>query len=424
MIHRLCVSNFYSIREPLDVDLSVSGHAPENPERFAETFQGSSIRVPKVVGLWGPNAAGKSNLLRAVSFVSWFNQHSFQLTPEAALPCHFFNTDEYRKLPMKIGIEFSGPADLENPDNPSQCRYAYQVTLGRDRKENRRPAPATGIAPTSVSESQPTKVLKETLCYWPPHASRRIKIFERSEGELDSVSRAFALRGYEKPLKNILRPNVSLISTLVQLGHKPSIALRGLASQVASNIFLERLELNDMAIAQHYSQNAQQLAALNREIQRLDLGIVEVTTEKDPATPFHRITFIHSGFASPLAAVSESHGTRQFMRIFPFLFNALHTGGVAVIDELDTSIHPLILPEILRWFYDRARNPKNAQIWFTCQNVSLLRELNKEEILLCEKDNFGGTSVFGLSSIKSVRRIDNYMAKYLGGTYGAVPHIG
>ena len=112
------------------------------------------------------------------------------------------------------------------------------------------------------------------------------------------------------------------------------------------------------------------------------------------------------------------------MRIFPFLFIALQNGGVAVIDELDTSIHPLILPEILRWFYDPVRNPRNAQIWFTCQNISLLRELTKEEILLCEKDNLGGTSVFGLSSIKSVRRIDNYMTKYLGGTYGAVPHLG
>jgi hypothetical protein len=326
---------------------------------------------------------------------------------------------------MKIGIEFSGPADLENPDNPSQCRYAYQVTLGRGRTENR-PATTTGIALTtgSVLESQPTKVLNETLCYWPSHASRRIKIFERSESELNSVSRAFGLRGYEKPLKNILRPNVSLISTLVQLGHRPSIALRGLASQVAFNILSERSEFNDMAIAQHYSQNAEQLAALNREIQRLDLGIVEVTTQKDATAPFHRIAFIHSGLATPLAAASESHGTRQFARIFPFLFVALHSGGVAVIDELDTSIHPLILPEILRWFYDPVRNPKNAQIWFTCQNVSLLRELAKEEILLCEKDNLGGTSVFGLSSIKSVRRIDNYMIKYLGGTYGAVPHIG
>ena len=421
MIHRLCVNNFYSVRDPLDIDLTISGHVPENSERFAETYRGSDIRAPKVVGLWGPNAAGKSNILRAISFVSWFNTQSFQLTPEQPLPCHFFNTDECRRLPMQIGVEFSGPADLSNPDDASlQCRYAYQVTFGHNGKETRA-TPASSV----VSDSQPTKVLKETLCYWPPQASRRMKIFERSQNGLESASRAFGLRGFEKPLKNILRPNVALIATLVQLGHKPSIALRGLASQVTTNILLERHEFNDAIIAQHYAQNAEQLAALNKEIQRLDLGIVEVTMEKDPVTQqVHRISFIHNGLATPLPAASESHGTRQFMRIFPFLFIALQTGGIAVIDELDTSIHPLILPEILRWFYDPTRNPRNAQIWFTCQNISLLRELTKEEILLCEKDNLGGTSVFGLSSIKSVRRIDNYMTKYLGGTYGAVPHIG
>jgi AAA15 family ATPase/GTPase len=122
--------------------------------------------------------------------------------------------------------------------------------------------------------------------------------------------------------------------------------------------------------------------------------------------------------------VLESHGTRQFLLAYPYLASVLENGGIAVIDELDLAIHPLVLPEILRWFYSAERNPHNAQLWMTCQNASLLEDLTKEEIYFCEKDACGGTSVYGLKDIQGVRRVDNFYRKYMGGTYGAIPTIG
>jgi predicted ATPase len=134
--------------------------------------------------------------------------------------------------------------------------------------------------------------------------------------------------------------------------------------------------------------------------------------------------FQHHGLATALPVQFESHGTRAFVRIFPLLNRALITGGIAVIDELDLSIHPVVLPEIIRWFYDTERNPYNAQLWMTCQNASLLEELVKEEVFFCEKDPKGRTTVYGLQDIQAVRRSDNYYRKYLGGVYGAVPRLG
>jgi AAA15 family ATPase/GTPase len=134
--------------------------------------------------------------------------------------------------------------------------------------------------------------------------------------------------------------------------------------------------------------------------------------------------FQHHGLAMSLPIQLESHGTRAFIRIFPLLNRALITGGIAVIDELDLSIHPLVLPEIIRWFYDTERNPHNAQLWMTCQNASLLEELAKEEVFFCEKNPKGRTTVYGLQDIQAVRRGDNYYRKYLSGVYGAVPRLG
>ena len=100
----------------------------------------------------------------------------------------------------------------------------------------------------------------------------------------------------------------------------------------------------------------------------------------------------------------ESHGTQQFIRVYPAIRGALLTGGIAVVDELDVAIHPSVLPEILRWFADQARNPHGAQLWMSCHSVSLLDDLIKEEILICEKNAGGATHIYGLSDIQGIRR--------------------
>ncbi|MFT4181143.1 MAG: ATP-binding protein, partial [Rhizobium sp.] len=132
----------------------------------------------------------------------------------------------------------------------------------------------------------------------------------------------------------------------------------------------------------------------------------------------------HEGLHAPMPFFLESQGTRSFIRIFPLLLLALERGGIAVIDELDVSIHPLVLPEIVRWFYDPRRNPAGAQLWMSCHSASLLDDLSKEEIVFTEKDQRGRSSVYTLAEVQSVRRNDNLYKKYLGGAFGAVPQIG
>ena len=93
-------------------------------------------------------------------------------------------------------------------------------------------------------------------------------------------------------------------------------------------------------------------------------------------------------------------------------------------DEIDSTVHPMLLPEILRWFYDPVINLHQAQLWISGHSASLLEDLQKEEIFFTEKDQQGRTKIFGLKDIEGVRRVDNFYQKYLGGVYGAVPSIG
>jgi AAA15 family ATPase/GTPase len=134
--------------------------------------------------------------------------------------------------------------------------------------------------------------------------------------------------------------------------------------------------------------------------------------------------FKHSGLQVEMPWILESHGTQAFIKMFPMLTITLSQGGICVIDEFDASIHPLVLPELIGWFYDGgSRNKDDAQLWFTCHSVSLLDDLTKEEIIICEKDRRGRTKAHSLMDVK-VRRDENLYRKYLSGAYGGVPQLG
>jgi uncharacterized protein len=414
MLHRLEIENFYSIRDRQIIDLRVAANVPDEDGRLAPIWRGEAERAPKVVALFGANASGKSNVLRALSFLTWFVKDSFRAAPSDWMPYRRFDDETTREMPTRLALYFAGPTEPEqvqhdgvavmfDRDAPS-CRYVYEVVFGGP-------------------SDQPQRVLSETLRYLPPDAGRQIRLFERRDKGTVRAGKGFGLAGYQRQaLEQVLRPNASVASTLVQLKHPFSTLFCQVASSVGSNILVEKHDTSEDAVAREYAGYPKLLELLNHDIERIGLGVRAMRVHQGANGPV--TWFDHEGLAGPLPAPLESNGTRQFIKIFPLIARALDSGGLAVIDELDLAIHPQLLPEILRWFYDPIRNPHNAQLWMTCQNPTLLEDLTKEEIWFCEKDHRGRTTVYGLRDIQAVRRGDNYYRKYLGGVYGAVPHLG
>lgn len=410
MIHSLTIENFMSVRDRQLIDLTIGAAVNDNPERYAEAWQGSGKRLPKVVALFGPNASGKSTVLRAIQHVTWFVRDSFQLAANASLPFEPFWGAGHDSEPITLAVEFAGhervfqgpPPERAVAVSALRCRYAYEVKI--QLKDGRR------------------TVLNEALYSWPSFAKRRVRLFERNADGDVIASSEFGLSRHRAVLKQILRDNASVISTLAQLDHEPSKMVQHLARQISSNIFIEKAPVNELAMLQFYQANPDLFASVNRDLANIDLGIRSMDIGVGSNGPV--AMFAHEGLSRSVPLPLESHGTRQFLHIYPHLASVLKGGGIAVIDELDLAIHPMVLPEMLRWFYSPERNPHNAQLWMTCQNASLLEELSKEEIYLCEKDAGGGTTVYGLKDIQGVRRIDNFYRKYMGGAYGAIPTIG
>jgi hypothetical protein len=405
MLYRIEIENFYSIRDAVSIDLRAARNAPFS-SHLQPVWPGAMERAPKVLAFFGANGSGKSNVLRAIVFLAWFTKESFQIGPDSPLPLVRFLDPEAAAAPTRLAVTFSGPSDPTSAQaaNGPHCSYQYELVLGG--------APG------------PVQVVTEALHYWPAGASRKVRLFERhADPTKIEAGRAFGFSGYRVPVEKILRPNVSLISTLAQLRHPFALSLWNAASTVFYNLMMEKYEFtDDDTIVRHYAKYPALIDRLNRDIERIDLGVRAMTVEDGANGP--AAWFQHDGLTERLPMRLESHGTRMFVRTFPYVMQALETGGVAVVDELDNAIHPLVLPEIVRWFRDPERNALGAQLWMTCQNVSLLEELEKEEVWFCSKDRTGRTSVFGLADVKNVRRVDNFYRKYLSGIYGAVPLIG
>ena len=403
MIYKIEIENFCSIRDRQILDLRVPVNAPAGTHRLASCWRGSAERVPKVVAVFGANGSGKSNLLRALSFAAWFIGSSFTLAPGGRIPHEPFNDEVSFKQPTRLKFWLSWREDLSAADqeNAVECPYCYELELGNGDNRN---------------------VIREGIFYWPTSTRRRTRLIERFEDGSVKAARVFGLSGYKGALEKVLRPNASVISTLAQLNHPIAVAVAESAQGIGSNIFIEKVEFPDEVVLRSYIDTPEMVDWFNREIGRIDVGVRALEISRSNDGP--RVWFRHEGLAVPMPPIYESHGTRQFLKLFPLISGSLATGGIVIIDELDAAIHSMILPEIVGWFHDPVRNPYNAQLWMTCHNVSLLEELSKDEVVFCEKDRRGRTEIFGLDDVKGVRRDDNYYKKYLGGVFGAVPRIG
>lgn len=123
----------------------------------------------------------------------------------------------------------------------------------------------------------------------------------------------------------------------------------------------------------------------------------------------------------------ESRGTIKLYALQYPVFNVLKKGGVLLIDEIESSLHPLLCERIISLFNNKVTNPLNAQLIFTTHNTLLMtpRLLRRDQILFTEKDAYGVSNLYSLYDIDiNIRNNFNYLNNYLVGRFGAIPYLG
>lgn len=410
MLYRLEIENFFSVRDPQVIDLSIPTNVPDPDSRFAAIFPGSDVRAPKVVAIYGANASGKTTVLKAIQFIASFIRDSAQAVGFTG-PIERFNDEPSMNRPIRLAIETGAVMDYSSAVEADR-RDGRPIEFGTWRYE----------VEIEVRDGTFTKVLQEAVRQRPQGKGKWQRIFERDANGQVLGSSSFKVTGFQH-LVSTLRPTASVLSSFAFFNHSTAMLYVEIAGRVLGNLVGNHTPASDGPLMGYLATNSGLLQRLNRDLSRIDVGVEYLRFVDTPNGP--QAMFKHSGLHQEMPWILESQGTQAFIRLFPLLSFTMESGGVALIDEFDTLIHPLILPELLRWFYDRTtRNPLDAQIWLSCHSATLLEDLKKEEVLIAEKDSEGRTSVFSLMDMKSVRRDDNLYKKYLGGAYGGVPMIG
>lgn len=393
MLRKFRVKNFLSFRDWQTLDLTVAANAPEMPGRFVRSVPGSRDRFPTFVAIFGANASGKTNLLRAITFLTGFVQSSHLYQPNAPLPSipSFFRGTEEDTSEFEIEID----GRIGNSDHFSKLNYGLEISADQKR------------------------VLKETLSYSPSSRPRRLFFRDGQEfkfGDNYQISRS-------DPSIAKIRENCSVISILAQFNHPLSTDILKAFSLLESNVagIIGTEDIPTEIVSKYYKDNPSILNEFLIFSRKIDINLEDVKIFETGGEV--KPIFFHRGTVGGISESNESHGTNKIFAIFPSMHYALKNGGIAVFDELDNAIHSLILPEIVDMFTNPGQNPNRSQLIAVCQNPSILQYLEKEEIFFAEKCNDGATEIYGLKDIKGVRRESNIYANYLAGAFGGVPKV-
>ncbi len=134
-----------------------------------------------------------------------------------------------------------------------------------------------------------------------------------------------------------------------------------------------------------------------------------------------RLKILHKGIAQDyLRLDEESDGTKRLIDFIPFLQQIVNNKHIFVIDEIERSLHPAMIKEMVRKFSQDEHTL--GQLIFTTHESNLLDQaiLRRDEIWFTEKDQMGATDLYSMSKFKEHHTID-IQKGYLDGRYGGIP---
>jgi uncharacterized protein len=415
MLLRYSVSNFTSVLNSQELSLVASSLTDEAGSLIQP--EGVPFQLLRVAAIFGPNASGKSNMLFGLRFMRDAVKYSqTKWEPESKIQRRAFALADSNEKPSEFSVDFL----LEG------IRYEYGF---------------------SVND---TRVLHEYLFAYP--GNRRQRWFERKLGA-EQISFGKHLPGENRAIANLTRPNSLFLSAAAQNNHERLLPIYNWFS----NQLVFRTGVGNGSFQETISRCLKDVELRNSVLRFLaaaDLGIVDMEVKEEKPDPksmvfgeklknllkemvpditldslddTQTISFKHRGHegqAVSLPLGSESDGTLAYLGMLGPVVEILATGGVLCVDELDASLHPLLVGEIVRLFNRIETNPRGAQLIFNAHDTELLNGplLRRDEIWFTEKDRAGATRLYPLSDFKP-RKAENLQRGYLQGRYGATPII-
>jgi uncharacterized protein len=400
MLIEFRVKNFRSLRDEQILSLVASKDKTFKDTHTQATGISAAPALVRSAVVYGANASGKSNLIKALQYMR-------SVVTESATAIQPGQTIAFQPFRLDVDSE-SQPSEFEITFLLDGVRYQYGFAITAQR------------------------IVSEHLLVYKAFKPQRwfVRHFDTTSGK-DVYDFGPGLKGAKHLWEGATRPNALFLSMAVQLN---SEALKPVFDWFANRlvIFNEQAQLSPQVSIQMLKQAAGRKEICNF-LSAADISItdIDVETRKIPGRAqemeqyklrFHHIT--EQGKAV-FDLMDESNGTRNLLFLAGPVLNILREGLTLVIDELDTSLHTLLVRELVRLFHHPDINTGNAQLIFTTHDTSLLDApdlFRRDQVWFVEKDRNQTSALVSLSEF-SPRKNEALERGYLSGRYGGVPFL-
>lgn len=434
MIESFTIKNFLSISETEIRMTYDEGRAPAGyKERSDWTFfepQGTKSRVVPCLALYGPNASGKTTLIRAFACLCNLvcdNDIDY-------LPNKLIKSGEATEFSLVFYVpeesEFSKEASEKSEQKTYHYKKAvYSVSFNKAILSER--LEYDGKELFFVEEG---KIVYESVSISIEYTSERLgKIFQ-----VECTKDGKQYRSFLNCLaKNYPGLNNHIKDAFFCLANIPVFPENQFHLAYSIEV-LRRLQ----GAKRQPEEIFQDIAAI---LQKLDIDIKKISLERkeyDPAQTqvgdtlikngnfikfFDRIRSYHVSDSGEMVEFNfekeESEGTKIVAGVLGICLAAMESGGVLIIDEMDRSIHPLVFIEIVRLLKDKEYNTNQAQFIFTTHCTDLLDSgvIGKSEICIVDKTPSKGTFTRRVSEYEDVKNLTQLREKYLQGSFWGIP---
>lgn len=379
MVLEIRLSNMFSFRDEVTLDLQAAKiQTKKARELEGNLFSVDGEQMLKSVALFGANASGKSNVIKAIRACVNMVRSSHNYNVDTKFAISPFKFEDYANKPSSFYIRF-----LLNG-----VEYEYSFSFMHD------------------------EIITETLYYYPN--GRKSLVFSRDES-----------RGTEKKdiyeFKTVIkRPfdvadNTSKKTLYIS---RASQMDREIAQKFflffCNDIVLDYQVANIDSLDNLFKKRKEQMLEVLRTA---DSDIIDFKIQNNAITTFHR--------TNPSVAfdfeTEESEGTKTLFRMMVRMIGIIHEGKMLLVDEIDNSLHTQLVEFVIGMF----NHSDHAQLIYTTHNTHLLNTdfQRRDQVYFVNKREDGSSDLYSLFDFKDFRDTLDMEKAYLQGRFDAIPYI-
>lgn len=379
MVLEIRLSNMFSFRDEVTLDLQAAKiQTKKARELEGNLFSVDGEQMLKSVALFGANASGKSNVIKAIRACVNMVRSSHNYNVDTRFAISPFKFEDYANKPSSFYIRF-----LLNG-----VEYEYSFSFMHD------------------------EIITETLYYYPN--GRKSLVFRRDES-----------RGTEKKdiyeFKTVIKRPFDVADNTSKKTLYISRASQ-MDREIAQKIFL--FFCNDIVL-DYQVANIDSLDNLFKErkekmlevLRTADSDIIDFKIQNNAITTFHR--------TNPSVAfdfeTEESEGTKTLFRMMVRMIGIIHEGKMLLVDEIDNSLHTQLVEFVIGMF----NHSDHAQLIYTTHNTHLLNTdfQRRDQVYFVNKREDGSSDLYSLFDFKDFRDTLDMEKAYLQGRFDAIPYI-